>query len=62
MDTIKPFFNLTDASNTGVGTTLLQRHPTEKKMNVISNNSRLFTPIEMLLSTLMRNDQQLLLL
>ena len=33
---------------------LLQQHPTEKKMRLISANSRLFTPIEMRLSTLIR--------
>ena len=53
-DTIKPFYIITDASNTGIGAASLQQHPTEKKMNLISANSRLFTPIEMRLSTLIR--------
>ena len=52
-DTTKPFYILTDASNTGIGAALLQQHPTEK-MRLISANSRLFTPIEMRLSTLIR--------
>ena len=53
-DTSKQFYILTDASNTGIGAALLQQHPTENKMNLISANSRLFTPIEMRLSTLIR--------
>ena len=53
-DTSKPFFIVTDASNTGIGAALLQQHPTESKMNLVSANSRLFTPIEMRLSTLIR--------
>ena len=53
-DTSKPFYILTDASNTEIGAALLQQHPTENKMNLISANSRLFTPIEMRLSTPIR--------
>ena len=53
-DTNKPFYIITDASNTGIGAALLQQNPTENKMNLISANSRFFTPIEMRLSTLVR--------
>ena len=53
-DTTKPFYNITDATNTGIGAALLQQHPTERKMGLRSANSRLFTPIEMRLSTLIR--------
>ena len=53
-DISKPFYIITDASNTGIGAALLQQHPTENKMNLISANSRLFTTIEMRLSTLFR--------
>ena len=51
-DTTKPFYVITDASNTGIGAALLQQHPTERKMKLVSSNSRLFTPIEMRLPTL----------
>ena len=51
-DTTKPFEIVTDALNTGLGAALLQQNPIEKKMRLVSANSRLFTPIEM--STLIR--------
>ena len=44
-DISKPFHILSGASNTGIGAAPLQQHPTEKKMNLTSANSRLFTPI-----------------
>ena len=53
-DTTKLFYILTDASNTGIGAALLQQHPIEKKMKLISANSTLFTSIKMRLSTLIR--------
>ena len=53
-DTTKPFYIITDASNKGMGSALLKQHPTERKMKLVSANSRLFTPIEMRLSTLLR--------
>ena len=46
-DTTKPFYIISDASNTGIGAAL-------KKMKLISANSRLFTPTEMRISTLIR--------
>ena len=53
-DTTKPFYMLTDASNTSIRAALLQQHPTERKMKLISAKTRLITPIEMRLSTLIR--------
>ena len=53
-DTSKPFYILTDASYTGLGAALLQQNPTENKMNLISAISRLVAPIEIRLSTLIR--------
>ena len=46
-DTTKPFYIITDASNTGIEAALLQQQPTERKMKLVSANSRLFPPIEM---------------
>ena len=43
-----------DASNFGIGATLLQSHNGSNKMNLISRNSRLFTQAELSLSSLMR--------
>ena len=43
-----------DASDFGIGAALLQSHSGTSKMNLISANSRLFTPAELRLSTLMR--------
>ena len=53
-DTTKPFYIITYASNTGIGAALLQQHPTERKLKLVSANSRLFTPLERRLSTLIR--------
>ena len=44
-----------DASNFGIGAALLQSHSGTNKMNLISANSRLFTPAELRLSHLMRD-------
>ena len=53
-DTTNPFYTITDAADTGIRAALLQQHPTERKMRLVSANSRLFTPIEIRLSTLIR--------
>ena len=53
-DTTKPFYIITDASNTAIGAALLQQHQTERKLKLVSANSRLFTTIEIRLSTLIR--------
>ena len=53
-DISKPFSILMDDSNTRIGANLLQQHPTKKNMNLISANSRLLTPIEIRLSTLIK--------
>ena len=53
-DTTKPLHIIKDASNTGIRAALLQKYPTERKMKLVSANSRIFTPIEMRLSTLIR--------
>ena len=60
-DTKKPFYIITDASNKGIGAALLKQHPIEKKMRLISANSRLFTPNEMQLSTLIRECSAIIL-
>ena len=44
-----------DASIFGIGAALLQFHNGTNKMNLISENSRLFTQVELRLTTLMRD-------
>ena len=53
-DPNQPFYAMCDASNFGIGATLLQSHSGTNKMNLMSANSRLFTQAELRLSTLMR--------
>ena len=53
-DPNQPFYAMCDASNFGIGAALLQSHNGTNKMNLISANSRLFTQVELRLSTLMR--------
>ena len=53
-DPNQPFYAMCDASNFGIGGALLQSHSGTNKMNLISENSRLFTQAEVRLSTLMR--------
>ena len=53
-DPNQPFYAMCDASNFGIGAALLQSHSGTNKMNLISENSRLFTQAELRLSTLMR--------
>ena len=43
-----------DISNFGIGAAILQPHNGKNKKNLFSANSRLFTPAELRLSTLMR--------
>ena len=53
-DPNQPFYAMCDASNFGIGATLLQSHSGTNKMNLISANSRLFTQAELRLSAHMR--------
>ena len=50
----QPFYAISDASNFGIESALLQAHNGTNKMNLISANSRLFAQAELRLSTLMR--------
>ena len=54
-DPHQPFYAMCDASNFGIGTSLLQSHSGTNKTNLKSANSRLFTQAELRLSTLMRD-------
>ena len=53
-DPNQPFYAMCDASNFGIGASLLQSHSGTNKMNLISANSRIFTQAELRLSTVMR--------
>ena len=53
-DPNQPFYAMCDASNFGIGATLLKSHNGTNKMNLISANSRLFTQAKLRLSILMR--------
>ena len=53
-DPDQQFYAMCDASNFGIGASLLQSHNGTNKMNLIAANSRLFTQAELRLSTLMR--------
>ena len=53
-DPNQPFCAMCDASKFGIGAALLQSHNGTNKMNLLSANSRLFTQIELQLSTLKR--------
>ena len=48
------FYARCDDSNFGIGAALLQPHSGTNKMNLISANSRLFTQVELRLSTFLR--------
>ena len=47
-------YAMCDASNFGIGAALLQSQNGKNKMNLMSANSRLFTPAKLRLSTFMR--------
>ena len=53
-DLDQPYYGMCDASNFGIGASLLQSHNGTNKVNLISANSRLFTQAEFRLSTLLR--------
>ena len=53
-DPNQPFYAMSDASNFGIGATLLKSHNGTNKMNLISANSRLLTQAKLRLSILMR--------
>ena len=53
LDLDQPFYAMCDTSNFGIGAALLQPHNGTNKLNLISANSRLFTQVELRISTLM---------